>query len=244
MKTLALAAAAAVAVATPASATDLTPRRQPLLPSGPMAAPPSDWGFYAGVNGGAGSGDARFGFPAAQGAIPGDTVATRPDGAFAGAQIGFIRQFGPWLFGLPVMFGVEFTGAWTGLRETVAATPDLAPGALTAALDDLETVTARFGVTLDKWLLYAKAGGATGSVTLRALSAGAAFDQSSRAIGTTFAGGIEYGLTANLVVGVEYDFVRLFPGPFTGTAANGAVITADQPSFDVHAVAGRLSYRF
>jgi outer membrane immunogenic protein len=238
---------AVVAVAAPASATDLAPRRQPLLPSGsPLAL--FDWsGFYAGVNGGADFGETHFGLPA--GTPPGrsDPIATRPDGAPAGTQIGYNRQLSPWLFGLPVVVGLEFTGDWAGLKKTVAGPAPMmaAPGAVTTRLDNLETVTARFGVVLNNWLIYAKAGGATATVSLHAASAGASFDQSNRAIGTAFASGIEYGLTANLVIGVEYDFVRLFPGPFTGIAANGAALTADGPSaFDIHSIAARLSYRF
>ena len=244
----AAATVAAVAIAAPACATDLALRRQPLLPSGPPLAP-FDWsGFYAGVNGGAGFGETGFGVPAGAPAGRADTVAIRPDGAPAGTQIGFNRQLSPWLYGLPVVVGVEFSGDWAGLRATAAGQAPMttaAPGTVTATLDDLETVTARFGIVVNNWLFYAKAGGATATVSLHAVSAGASFDQSNRAIGAALASGIEYGLTANLVIGVEYDFVRLFPGPFTGIAVNGAGLTSDGPSaFDVHSIAARLSYRF
>lgn len=242
MKTLAFTAAAVVAVADPASATDLAARRQLLLPLTPVVpAGFAQGGVYAGASGGAGFGDA--GFAVTGPAPPGDDgVATGPEAPAAGARAGFSRPVATWLLGVPVMLGVEFTGDWAGLRETVAATPVVARGHPAPTLDDLETVTARFGFALHHWLLYAKAGGAGGALNLH--STGASVDRTSRAIGTTFAGGIEYGLAANLAVGVEYDFVRLFPGTFAGAAATGTVVTADSSSFDVHTIAGRLSYRF
>lgn len=239
MWTLALATAAVVAVAAPAAATDLAPWRQPLLPMSPMPSL-SEWG--GGVHAGVNAGDD----PAveSEGSGPGPSVATAApprgwsaDGRFAGGHIGFNREIGPWLLDLPVMLGVEFSADWAGLG---AAAPPA--GAAAVTLDDLETVTARFGVALHKWLLYAKAGGATGALNLRAVGAG--FDQTNRAVGTIVAGGIQYGLTANLVVGVEYDFVRLLPGNFAGTVANGVVFSDSPAWFDVHSVAGRLSYRF
>ena len=239
---------AVLALASPAFAADLPARRQALIPSSPPP-PVFDWsGIYIGANGGAGFGDAAWSFPTADPSFAhaGDGFGTHPNGALAGGQIGFNRQFGPWLFGLPWLFGVEFTGDWTGLRQTLAGpTPDFPLNSWTTTLTDVETITARFGVPLNNWLFYGKAGGATGAISLHALSATASYDQTSRALGETFGGGIEYALAPNLFLGVEYDFIRLYPGTFIGTESNGKAISVAAGSpFDVQSILARLSYRF
>jgi opacity protein-like surface antigen len=102
---------------------------------------------------------------------------------------------------------------------------------------------------MNNWLYYGKAGGASGTVNLHALSGlpvpGVSFDQTQRLWGTTLGGGIEYGLTSNIILGVEYDFVRLSNGSINGMASNGGLVTVGGKSaLDVQSVVGRVSYKF
>ena len=261
MKKLAF-AAAVMALAGPACAADY-PVKGP-GPTPPPAPPIPAWnwsGIYVGANGGAAWGDTSWNFPVAQffASPGGNTFSTHPNGGLAGGQIGINRQIAPWLFGVPWVFGVEFTGDWANLKETlIGPVTPIFPDAWTTKLTDLETLTFRFGVPVTNWLFYGKAGGASGTVNLHAestpISFNAIFDRTERAWGTTLGAGIEYALTQNLILGVEYDFVRLFPGSFNGVAvfssgpaaglSAGPVTVGANSSFDVQSVVGRLSYRF
>jgi outer membrane immunogenic protein len=210
----------------------------------PYAPPPPvfDWsGIYIGANGGGGWADTTWGVDAV-------AFTTHPHGGLAGGQLGFNRQIGPWLFGLPWVFGVEFAGDWADLKESVfvPATTAFPAATWTTKLTDIETITARFGIPVNNWLFYGKAGGAVGFVDLAAVTAtGLSFEREHRSLGETFGAGIEYAITRDLILGVEYDFVHLSLGSFSGTASSGRTVTVGaNSSFEVQSVVGRLSYRF
>jgi outer membrane immunogenic protein len=232
MKKLAI-AAAALAVAGSAQAADLYVK-------GPAPAPVYDWsGIYVGANAGGGWADAEW-----RGTIGGGAVdfSTQPKGALAGGQVGINKQYGHWVL------GTEVTGDWSDLRESTGPVSLGGSASLTATtkLRELETLTTRFGYAMNNWLFYAKSGGATGVVGVSSLSAtGAAFAQSQRLFGGTSGAGIEYGLTPNIILGVEYDFTRLFPGQFTGVDSFGNLASVGAVhSFDVQSVVGRVNYKF
>jgi outer membrane immunogenic protein len=251
MKKLAF-AAAVLAIAGPACAADYQVRGPASAP--PPAPPPPVWdwsGIYIGANGGFGWGNTSWNFPppASDFANPFETFGTRPKGALAGGQIGINKQMGPWAFGFPWVWGFEFTGDWADLRQTlVGPLPGFPRDAWTTKLTDVETLTFRFGVPLNNWLFYAKAGGASGTVDLRGVSGFPpfpTFSRTDRVFGETIGAGIEYAFTQNFIVGVEFDFIRLFPGQFNVVASNGgSVAVGGNSSFDVQAVIGRLSYKF
>jgi outer membrane immunogenic protein len=244
-------AAAAVAFAGTAQAADLYVKAPPVTVY--------DWsGIYVGANAGYGFADETW-------ALPGNPVqffnpfvttgafATHPKGALAGGQIGINKQVGNWVW------GAEVTGDWSDLHQAVTgpfAVPGFETDVWTTKLHDLETLTARLGYAFNNVLVYGKAGGATGVVSVAAVSGpsafpfnGATFSQSQRLWGTTVGAGVEYGLTPNWVIGVEYDFTRLFPGQFSGNAFLPGVGTTPvsigtASSFDVQTVVGRVSYKF
>jgi outer membrane immunogenic protein len=257
MKKLAV-AAAFLALAGPTSAADYAVRPAYTPPPFPSPTPIWDWsGIYIGVNGGGGWADETWGLPGGQffttaplGAFA--AFSTHPTGALAGGQIGINRQVGPWLFSLPWVFGVEFTGDWANLNQTRVGPLGFPNDVWTTKLTELETLTFRFGVPVNNWLFYGKVGGASGNIHLHALSgvpvAGVDFSNSQQIWGETIGAGIEYALTQNLILGAEYDFVRLFPGSFNGVgipggAARPVFVGANTP-FDVQVVLGRLSYKF
>ena len=242
-------AAAALACAGSAQAADLYVKA-------PAPAPAYyDWsGIYVGANAGYGWGDAGWIFSPAQffADTSGQSFTTQPKGALAGGQIGINKQIGSWVF------GAEVTGDWSDMKQTlVGPLPPFTGDTWTTKLKDLETLTARVGYAYNNWLFHGKAGGATGEVSVHALSdlqttAGVAFGQSQRLWGVTAGAGIEYGLTPNIILGVEYDFTSLFPGQFNGLGS--AVIDGVRNttpvsfgalhSFDVQTVTGRVSYKF
>jgi outer membrane immunogenic protein len=248
-------AAATLACAGSAQAADLAVKAPVYVKAAP--APLWDWsGIYVGANAGFGWGDTSWRSNLDTDiATAGESFATHPSGALAGGHIGINKQMGS------LVLGAEFTGDWSGMKQTLgnsAAFPDLQDptNAWTTKLRDLETLTARVGVAYDNWLFYGKGGGATGEVSLKGVGSDAVgtvltFSESRRAWGGTAGAGIEYGLTRNIILGVEYDFTRLFPGGFSGNAsgvAAGVPVTQPQSlgghAFDVQTLTGRLSYKF
>jgi outer membrane immunogenic protein len=220
--------AAVLALAGSAQAADLAVKA-------PLAPAYYDWsGIYVGANAGAGWADTTWNlFP------NGNLFAweTTPKGGLAGGQIGINKQFGNWVW------GVELTGDWAGLSQTVSFLPFFTNTAETK-LHDLETLTSRLGYASNNWLLYTKFGGATGTVGLTIASIGgpASSSQDQRLWGFTSGVGIEYGLTHNFILGVEYDFTRLFAGQYL--LEPFPVRVGASKSFDVQAVTGRVSYKF
>jgi outer membrane immunogenic protein len=235
-------AATAVAFTGAAYAADMPLK----APAAPLAV--YDWsGVYVGANAGYGWADTGWNFPVAQffASAASQNFSTHLTGAMTGGQIGINRQVEFWVF------GVEFTGDWADLNQTLVGpvTPAFPFDAWTTKVKDVETLTARFGYAMNNWLYYGKAGGASGTVNLHALSGlpvpGVSFDQTQRLWGTTLGGGIEYGLTSNIILGVEYDFVRLSNGSINGMASNGGLVTVGGKSaLDVQSVLGRVSYKF
>jgi outer membrane immunogenic protein len=223
-------AAAVVAFAGSAQAADLYVKAPPVMVY--------DWsGIYVGANAGHGWSDAEWKGSVNNPALPFD-FAVQPKGALAGGQIGINRQWGNWVW------GTEVTGDWSALSGTAATSPTVL--FWTTKLRDLETLTGRLGYAFNNVLVYAKSGGATGVVSLHAVDTGGnTLSQSQRLYGGTAGAGIEYGLTPNWIVGVEYDYTRLFPGQFTGVASTGVPFSFGAVhSFEVQSVVGRVSYKF
>jgi outer membrane immunogenic protein len=221
MKRLIIVAAAAVAFAGTAQAADLYVKAPPIMAY--------DWsGIYVGANGGGGWADYTWSFPSAGVLLP-----VKPKGALAGGQIGINRQIGNWVW------GAEVTGDWASLKSHEVAPVNVD---VNTKLHDLETLTGRLGYAFNNVLVYGKAGGATG-VLGASFSTGGVFvnAQSQRVYGGTVGAGLEYGLTPNWIIGVEYDFTRLFPGQYQ---APPVVPFGAASAFEVQSVVGRVSYKF
>ncbi len=231
-------------------------------PPPPPVAPP--WaGFYIGINGGEGWGHETWTFPSVQffNTKANQSFTTNPNGAVLGGQAGYNFQMGPWVV------GVEITGDWSGLSQTLVGpvTPVFPTDKFTTKVQDYETFTARLGYA-PGWggfgagglLWYVKAGGATAGVNLNAISgppiSGVTFSNSQRLGGGTVGGGLEFMWTPHFVFGVEYDYIALAPGSFSrsaactapGTCAPGFTtpMTVNSGIFGISSVVGRLSYKF
>ena len=109
-------------------------------------------------------------------------------------------------------------------------------------------MTGRLGLAADKFLLYGKAGYAVANVDLKVFSgppgAGITANNNRREDGWTAGGGIEYRLMRSLVLGVEYHYVSLDGGRFTGATGGtlaGLPFNADLDNFHMHTLTARLS---
>ena len=81
-------------------------------------------------------------------------------------------------------------------------------------LEGVSTIAARFGYAADPRLYYGKAGGGwvRNSATVTDLTTGASVSSSATNNGWMLGAGIEYGITLNWTVKLEYDYLGLI-GP-------------------------------
>lgn len=121
------------------------------------------------------------------------------NGGLAGAQAGCNWQVSQWVF------GAQGDWDWT---STSATFNDLAFADTTNSvkIKSLASVTGRIGYAWDRFLLYAKGGGAWERADFTQAIGGEIFDVSNTRSGWTVGGGGEYAFTDWLTGFVEYDF--------------------------------------
>lgn len=165
----------------------------------------------------------------------------------AGGHIGLQHQFGKWVAGIEV--------SWSGTDLTESTNfippPPAAPSALRteSEISSLFLETARLGYVWDRWLGYVKGGYASAEVefTTTFRPTGATINASSdREHGWTVGTGLEYAVSPNIILGLEYHFVRLDIGDPGGTNSLGCVgngCFVANADADIHSVMARLSIK-
>lgn len=158
-----------------------------------------------------------------------------------GAHIGGLYQINN------IVIGAEVS--WAALDHDKTTTILAADRSRHSQLDDLFLATVRFGLALERWQPYIKAGYASSETSFDTFvtSTGVPTSQSSgREHGYTLGAGLEYGLTSNIMLGVQYDYVRLDIGDRTQAVSPGFLTpqTVTQASADIHSVTARLSLKF
>jgi opacity protein-like surface antigen len=126
--------------------------------------------------------------------------------AIGGATVGYNLQLAN------IVFGIEGTFDGTSLgnnNDTVTTPIDSFQGRVVT--NWVSTLAARVGVAQNNWLIYAKGGGgwADNTVTVTSLTTGVSVSSSNTPGGWLVGGGIEYGLSANWSIKVEYDYLHL-----------------------------------
>ncbi|MFZ0528213.1 MAG: outer membrane beta-barrel protein [Xanthobacteraceae bacterium] len=198
-KVLLAATATATLLGGPAFAADMA------VKAAPMAAPAFSWtGFYIGGNVGFGRSSTTF-TDEAPGLLTFSGTA-RNDTFVGGGQIGYNWQFNPnWVV------GVEATVNGGKFDQTAVVVDSF--GITRNQVSSVKTiwdVAGRFGYANNNWLFYGK-GGYAGtrldlSVNTPAAGPGTEAASSNSVSGFVAGAGIEYGLTQNWIVGVEYDY--------------------------------------
>ena len=168
--------------------------------AGPAASAPYAWsGLYMGANlGGAWANRALD----IDGRDRPDPFSSEFIGGF---QLGYNLHDGHFLLGIEG----DIDGASFGHPNIPMPTP-LGLVQASASQQWIGTLAARFGVTSDRWLAYAKAGGgwAQDSAELN-LPNGRAWSGSATNSGWLLGGGLEYGFKPNWTVKIEYDYLAL-----------------------------------
>jgi outer membrane immunogenic protein len=164
--------------------------------------PVYNWtGFYVGINGGWGWGNAKFtANPVA--AFPGTTGSRSDNGGVVGGTLGANFQAGAFVFG--------FEGDWDYSAINTGTTASICTfsGSCQTGNNWLATARGRAGYAADRVLLYATAGGAFANVQTNFNGTTTSHTQS----GWTAGGGIEWAFADNWTAKVEYLYVNLGNG--------------------------------
>jgi outer membrane immunogenic protein len=224
-------ALAALAVG-PALAADLPVRRQmPVKAPEPVSYGYNWSGIYIGGHAGGAFGERCFKFDGF------DEGCHDNDGFAGGGQIGFNIQNGQFVF------GAEFSGSWADLTGS----HNLPGGFGDSYHSDVDTIllfTGRVGLAFDRALLYVTGGGAWVRNELR-YNDGFGFESSNKhnRTGWTVGAGLEYGITPNWSIAVQYNYIDLGEKDATFVTPNAGPFTAQVDSH-IHLATARLNYRF
>ncbi|MGE0232656.1 MAG: outer membrane protein [Flavobacteriaceae bacterium] len=243
MKKIVLSTVAALALSTAAAYAADMPQAQAPIPYG---APGFNWaGFYAGLHAGYITGDADVTSIASTGGatdrVPGNFYTTDVDGAVFGGQLGYNCQFGSWVFGVE---GYVSGSTADGTTLSVFGAADDIYG---VEVDWMAGVTAKVGYAMNRWLAYVKGGYAGANVNYSvtdtvgpSIGAGSASQWMS---GYQIGGGVDYALTNNLILGVEYRFADYGSETFVVPLGAGGSVT-DNLDLQTHTIMVNANYKF
>jgi outer membrane immunogenic protein len=260
-----IAAASTVAFSQIAAAADMPVKAPPY--SAPVAV--YNWsGFYVGGNvgygwGGSTGNDIALTDPNGE-FFGSDAIglfrfpSLKPKGVIGGPQIGYNFQSGPVVWGLIADF--QFSDMKDDQTVAVPALPIPGDGtedpenqSHSAKIDWFGTVRGRVGYAFNNILPYISGGLAYGRVesTLSLLDTISGLlvsgSHHSTRVGWTIGGGVEYGLTSNWTIGVDYIYFDLGHDTVTATQQNfpplNAAIAMDQ-HFTGNVVRALVNYKF
>jgi outer membrane immunogenic protein len=245
MKKILLGAAALIAMgAAPVSAADLAARP---YKAAPMAAPMMyDWsGFYIGANGGYGWSRQCLDITAV-GGIGGIFAegCRNAGGGVAGGQVGYRWQSGP------MVFGLEAQGDWANLRNSRITNLFNPADTFKSNINGLGLFTGQIGYAWNSTLLYVKGGAAVVNQRWDLFNTvtGVGIAQAERTRwGGTVGAGLEFGITPNWTVGVEYDYIWRTSDSSTFIIPAALIppttVTANTRT-DVNLITVRVNYKF
>jgi outer membrane immunogenic protein len=208
--------------------------------------PPSvfNWtGCYLGANAGGGWGKAD--------PIGSDFSQSKPRGFVGGDQFGCDYQASNWVLGLQG----DFSSSAARNSQFTSFDP-FDDDNFSAKIEWLASATARLGYAWDRWLVYGKGGAAwvkdklgdNGDFFIPVpLFVTYDFNGSVIRSGWTWGGGLQYGLTQNWSVGLEYDYYNFGTKTVTLFGSNSIGTGTSEPfplkqNFSVAKVS--LNYRF
>jgi outer membrane immunogenic protein len=236
MKALLKASIAAVAllVGGASSAADFS--RKGVLPPAPELPTFYNWsGIYLGGQLGYSWGSDRASEFTSAGRAPlGRSFDYSPSSFIGGARLGFNYQFGA------IVVGVE--GDIEGVNAH-AGQGDLG-GVVRVRQDWQGSVRARLGYSLDRILVYATAGAAFTKLEYSYVTplGGLSEISNTSRTGWTVGGGVDYALTDNVILGLDYRYTDYGTFDHVGQSAYLGRTVEHEPS--AHAVRASLAYKF
>lgn len=227
-----------------ASAADL-PTRKP-APAPVYAAPIFTWtGFYVGLQGGwSGAGHDRVGLASNNPAIGvhNNVGNLAPRGGFIGGRVGYDYQMPGSSFVLGVVGDLNYD--W--MKRSIGGIQTGVAFAGSSRIDWDGSLRLKAGYAFDRFLVYAT-GGVAAAHEKYALGTSAPLVSGLRGNSThwgwTLGGGVQYAVTNNLIVGLEYRYTQLQKKTYTGAVLPaGAISTIATPNF--HRIAATADWKF
>lgn len=207
----------------------------PIVPPTFVPPPLLNWtGVYVGAQIG-GIWDATGGFSTSP--CPCTSAATTISGVQGGGRIGYNYQIGQAVFGLETSFnGTSVHGNYTAADGT---------DQLTSRVDVYGTGTARLGFVVDRALIYGKGGAAWTHSSHGDFDSliPEAFSTSYWRLGWALGAGIEYAITPNWSVNLEYTYIDTGLQPTAFVAASGDTFFATMHQRINSATVG-VNYKF
>jgi outer membrane immunogenic protein len=211
----------------PANAADLDWRTDRSFKDEPIVVPRYgfSWtGYYLGGNLGYSWGDSST-FDSAAGA----GFVVHPLGWAGGLQGGYNWQMNNILAGVEVDLGI------LGATDKQSS----ATRFVEAEYGSYGTLSARLGMTEDRWLFYLKGGLALANIENRAVVPGGQTDSDETRVGYTIGGGAEYAFRPDWSMKIEYMYMNL--GDYTSGSTTGDVFRHDN---ELSSVKIGVNYRF
>lgn len=171
-----------------------------------------------------------------------DTATHGPSASsvLGGVQAGWQKQWEKFVAGIELTYtAVQFDETSHSLL--------LPDAALSGEVRDLITLTGRLGFADGRWLAYAKGGWASADIdiTYRNTVTGAVASSGGRESGWTAGVGIDYALSLNLFLGIEYNYLHFsadVPRPLTLQPV--VDVRTGDADVDIQTLVVRLNYRF
>ena len=233
MKTLLKAAVAAIALFSAGASLAADLRGRGVLPPAPELPTFYNWtGLYLGGQVGYSWGSDRASEFASVGRVPlGRSFDYSPSSFIGGVHAGFNYQIGS------VVLGVE------GDIEAINGR-DQRSGLFRVEQDWQGSVRARLGYSLDRIMIYATGGVAFTKLEYAYVSplAGLTETINSSRTGWTVGGGVDYALTDNVILGIDYRYTDYGRFDHIGAGAYLGRTVEHEPS--AHAVRASLAYKF
>ena len=188
------------------------------------------------------------------------------DGFLGGGHIGLQHEWGRWVLGVEAALTLSDMNA-SSREDFAGLVPFIAQWAgessFRTEVDNFLSIAGRLGYAHDRWLVYAKGGFATAAIRSRGSvdgegcvivlgcsDFGGSFSSRERHNGWLAGAGLEYMITPNLIVGVEYSYTDLGARTHTGsgtfdldgTTFSGETRVRVDPDA-IHAVTARVSIK-
>ncbi len=174
---------------------------------------------------------------------PGQSFSQSNSGVVGGGQLGCNYQVNQWVFGIEGTFsGTSISGDFND-SAVLPGQEDI----ITHKIKFVATVVGRVGYAFNNWLPYIK-GGYAGADVKFGVSDTVGVNQGGGSethwhSGWTVGAGLEYGLTPNWIIGVEYNYIDLQTQSYNVQGAAAGIYTMDvKPR--INEVLARISYKF
>jgi len=208
-------------------------------------------GVYFGshIGGGWGDVDSREDLSVAVGGVPllQGTQTHSTSGWLAGVQLGAMKQFGSFVFGTEFsLSGADINGSGGNCFGITAATGGIVGSNCDTTINWLLTGLGRAGFAWDRWMVYGALGYAVAGVehSISLSVPGVQFNSAQQDVthGVAFGGGLEFALSKDFTLGVQYLHANL-ESRGEGLLLGG-VLSTGRRDIDLDTVTARLSYKW